>query len=85
MNIYVGNLSFDVTEEELKEVFAEYGDVSSVKIITDRYTGKSRGFGFIEIPNQAEAEASIKELNESSLKEKNIIVNQARPRSEGPR
>lgn len=85
MNIYVGNLSFDVTEDELKEMFAEYGEVASVNIITDRYTGKSKGFGFVEMPTQAEAEASIKELNESSLKGRDIIVNQARPRTERPR
>ncbi len=85
MNIYVGNLSFDVTEDELKEMFTEFGEVSSVNIITDRYTGKSKGFGFVEMPTQAEAEASIKELNESSLKGRDIIVNQARPRTEKPR
>ncbi len=85
MNIYVGNLSFDVTEDELREFFAEFGEVSSVNIITDRYTGKSKGFGFVEMPTQAEAEASIKELNESSLKGRDIIVNQARPRTEKPR
>ncbi len=84
MNIYVGNLSFNVTEDELKGVFAEFGEVVSVNVITDRYTGKSKGFGFIEMPNQAEAETAIKELNESPLKDRNIIVNQARPRAERP-
>ncbi len=85
MNIYVGNLSFNVTEDELKGVFAEFGEVSSVKIITDAYSGRSKGFGFVEMPNQTEAEAAIKGLNESSLKERDIIVNQARPRTEKPR
>jgi len=85
MNIYVGNLSFNVTEDELKGVFAEFGEVSSVKIITDAYSGRSKGFGFVEMPNQTEAEAAIKGLNESSLKERDIIVNQARPRVEKPR
>ncbi|NQT35094.1 RNA-binding protein [bacterium] len=84
MNIYVGNLSFNVTEEDLKGVFTEFGEVVSVNVITDRYTGKSKGFGFIEMPNQAEAEAAIKELNESPLQDRNIIVNQARPRAERP-
>ena len=84
MNIYVGNLSFNVTEEDLKGVFAEFGEVVSANIITDRYTGKSKGFGFIEMPNQAEAETAIKELNESPLQDRNIIVNQARPRAERP-
>ena len=84
MNIYVGNLSFNVTEDELKGVFAEFGEVVSANIITDRYTGKSKGFGFIEMPNQSEAENAIKELNESPLKDRNIIVNQARPRADKP-
>ena len=84
MNIYVGNLSFNVTEEDLNGVFAEFGEVVSANIITDRYTGKSKGFGFIEMPNQSEAETAIKELNESPLKDRNIIVNQARPRADKP-
>ena len=85
MNIYIGNLSFNVTEDELKGIFTEFGEVSSVKIITDGYSGRSKGFGFVEMPNQPEAEAAIKELNGSSLKERNIVVNQARPKGERPR
>ncbi|MDP8237503.1 MAG: RNA-binding protein [Candidatus Hatepunaea meridiana] len=85
MNIYVGNLSFNVTEDELKEAFGEFGEVTTVKIITDGYTGRSKGFGFVEMTNDAEAEAAIKELNSSSLKERSITVNQARPRTDRPR
>lgn len=84
MNIYIGNLSYSVTEDELRDAFAEFGDVSRVNIITDKFTGQSKGFGFVEMPMQSEAEEAIKTLNESSLKGRNIKVNQARPRSERP-
>jgi RNA recognition motif-containing protein len=84
MNIYVGNLAYSVTEEELKVKFEEYGDVSSVNIITDKYSGQSKGFGFVEMAKQADAEEAIKALNESSLNGRNIKVNQARPRNERP-
>ncbi|NQT96904.1 MAG: RNA-binding protein [Candidatus Marinimicrobia bacterium] len=82
MNIYVGNLSFDVTEDELQKLFEEHGSVVSVNIIKDRYTGNSKGFGFVEMENQADAEKAIKELDESEIKGRNIKVNQARPRDE---
>lgn len=82
MNIYVGNLSFDVTEDELQKLFEEHGSVVSVNIIKDRYTGNSKGFGFVEMENQADAEKAIKELDESDVKGRNIKVNQARPRDE---
>ncbi len=82
MNIYVGNLSFDVTEDELQKLFEEHGSVVSVNIIKDRYTGNSKGFGFVEMENQADAEKAIKELDESEVKGRNIKVNQARPRDE---
>jgi len=85
MNIYVGNLSYSVTEEELTELFAEYGEVSTVNIINDKFSGQSKGFGFIEMTKQSDAEEAIKALNESSLKGRNIKVNQARPRNERPR
>ena len=84
MNIYVGNLSYGVTEEDLRGLFAEFGEVSSVSIITDKYSGQSKGFGFVEMPTQAEAEEAVKALNESDVKGRNITVNQARPRNEGP-
>ena len=84
MKIYVGNLSFDVTEEELREAFSEFGEVSSVNVITDKYSGQSKGFGFVEMENNSEAEEAIKALNESSLKGRDIKVNQAKPRRERP-
>ncbi len=85
MNIYVGNLSYGVTEDEMGELFAEYGEVSTVNIITDKYTGQSKGFGFVEMAKQADAEEAIKALNGSLVKGRNLKVNQARPREERPR
>jgi len=84
MNIYVGNLPYNITEDELKDVFAEYGAVDRVTLITDKYTGESKGFGFIEMPTQSEAEEAVKSLNGSSVKGRNIKVNQARPRTDRP-
>ena len=84
MNIYVGNLAYSVTESELKDAFAEFGEVSSVTIITDKISGQSKGFGFVEMPNNSEADSAIKALNESSIKGRNIKVNQAKPRGERP-
>ena len=84
MNIYVGNLSYDVTEDELKEVFAEHGEVSSVNIIKDKYSGRSKGFGFVEMPNEEEAEKAVQTLNGSAVKGRDIKVNKARPREERP-
>lgn len=85
MNIYVGNLPYSVTEDELRETFAAYGEVSSVNIIMDRFTGQSKGFGFVEMPDNAEADDAIKALNETSLRGRNIKVNQAKPRGDRPR
>ena len=84
MNIYVGNLSFDVTKEELKDVFSKFGEVSSVNLITDKFSGQSKGFGFVEMPNHSQANEAIKALNESALKGRNIKVNPAKPRGERP-
>ncbi len=84
MNIYVGNLPYSVTEDELKNLFGEFGEVSSVNIISDRYTGQSKGFGFVEMPSQEEAEEAINALNDSSVQGRNVKVSQARPRREGP-
>ncbi len=84
MNIYVGNLAYGVTQDELREAFAAYGEITSVNLITDRFTGDSKGFGFVEMPNNAEADAAIKGLNETPLKGRNIKVNQAKPRGERP-
>ncbi len=82
MNIYVGNLSYSVTEDDLKNVFNEFGEVSSASIITDKYSGRSKGFGFIEMPNDSEASEAINSLNESDLKGRNMRVNEAKPRTE---
>jgi RNA recognition motif-containing protein len=82
MNIYVGNLSYNLTGDELRALFTEHGEVSEVNVITDKYTGQSKGFAFVEMPKQSEAEAAIKALNETSIKGRNLKVNQARPRNE---
>jgi len=82
MNIYVGNLSYGVTEDELRDAFGAYGDISSVSLITDKFSGQSKGFGFVEMPNNSEADAAIKALNETPLKGRNMRVNQAKPRSD---
>jgi RNA recognition motif-containing protein len=82
MNIYVGNLPRELTEDELKEAFTAYGAVDSAKIITDKFTGISRGFGFVEMPDESEAQNAIGELNGKELKGRTIIVNKARPRND---
>ena len=85
MNIYTGNLSYEVTENELKEAFEAFGKVETVKIIKDNYTGRSKGFGFIEMLDDSEAQAAIDGLNDKELKGKTMKVNTARPRSENSR
>jgi RNA recognition motif-containing protein len=80
MNIYVGNLSYSLSEQELRDAFAAHGEVSSVKILSDRETGRSRGFGFVEMPNQNEGEAAIEQLNGKDLGGRALRVNEARPR-----
>lgn len=82
MNIYVGNLSRDVTEEDLRQAFEAFGQVTSINIITDRFSGESRGFGFVEMPDKAEAQSAIDGLNGTELKGRTLTVNEARPRSE---
>ena len=84
MNIYVGNLAYSVTEEDLKEAFEAFGELTSVNLISDKFSGQSKGFGFVEMPNNSEADAAIKALNETALKGRNIKVNQAKPRGERP-
>jgi RNA recognition motif-containing protein len=84
MNIYVGNLPYSVTENDLKEAFAEFGEISSVSLISDKFSGQSKGFGFVEMPNNSEADAAIKALNESSFQGRNIKVNQAKPKGDRP-
>jgi len=85
MNIYVANLSYGVTDADLKELFQEYGEVSSANVITDRLTGKSRGFGFVEMPNLAEGQKAINELNEVEYDGKVIVVNVAKPKPDNKR
>jgi RNA recognition motif-containing protein len=80
MNIYVGNLNYKVTEEELKKIFEEFGEVSSAKIISDKYSGQSKGFGFVTMENKTDAINAIKELNGRSIENKEIVVNEARPK-----
>jgi len=82
MNIYVGNLSYEVTEEDLKQAFEDFGQVESVKIITDKYSGQSKGFGFVEMPAKAEGQSAIDGLNGKELKGRTLNVNEARPRTE---
>ncbi len=80
MNIYVGNLGYEVTEDELKTAFQAYGEVETARIITDRDTGRSKGFGFVEMPEKEEALKAIEGLNETALGERTISVNEARPK-----
>jgi RNA recognition motif-containing protein len=85
MNIYVGNLPYTVVEEDLREIFEEYGEVASVKIINDKLTGRSKGFGFVEMDDDDEAKKAIEELNNADLSGRNIKVNESRPRSNDSR
>ncbi len=82
MNIYVGNLSYQLSSEELREAFEQFGEVSSANVVMDKLTGRSKGFGFVEMPDHANAEEAIKQLEGAALKGRNIRVNEARPRSE---
>jgi RNA recognition motif-containing protein len=85
VNIYVGNLAYAVTEEDLRQAFEGYGQVERTSVITDRLTGRSRGFGFVEMANETEARAAIAALNETPLKGRNLLVNEARPQTDRPR
>src|SRR5215218_800216 len=85
MNIYVSNLSFNVQDEDLKEFFTEYGEVSSAKVITDKFTGKSRGFGFVEMPDTEAANKAIAELDNGVVEGRTIRVMEAKPKEEKPR
>ena len=82
MNIYVGNLSFDVSEENLRQAFEPFGQVSSATIVKDKYSGQARGFGFVEMPEKAEAQAAIQNLNGKELRGQKMNVNEARPRTD---
>ena len=84
MNIYCGNLAYAVTEDDLRTAFAEFGEVTSVNVITDKFSGQSKGFGFVEMAENSEADAAIKALNDTPLGGRNIRVNQAKPREDRP-
>lgn len=82
MNIYVSNLAFSTQDEDLRNLFAAYGDVDSAKVVTDRETGRSRGFGFVEMSDDAAAQQAITELNQKSIDGRQISVSEARPKAE---
>ncbi len=83
MNIYVGNLSWNLKDQDLSNLFATHGDVASAKIVTDKFTGRSKGFGFVEMPNDDQAQAAIAALNGKEVDGRNIVVNESRPKPEG--
>ena len=82
MRIYVGNLSYNVNEEQLRQEFTAFGEVESVSLVTDRFSGRPRGFGFVDMPSKEEGEAAIANLNSKMLDYRAIVVNEARPRSD---
>ena len=84
MNIYVGNLPYSTERDELRAVFEQYGEVSSARVVTDRETGRSRGYGFVEMPNAEQAQAAIEALNGKEIGGRKAVVNEARPREERP-
>ena len=85
MNIFVGNLSKDVTDDDLQSIFSEFGQIKSVKVIRDMFSGESKGFGFVEMPGLSESQKAISELNTREVKGKKIVVNEARPRKDNRR
>jgi RNA recognition motif-containing protein len=84
MNIYVGNLPYSVTDGDLRETFSRFGEVSQVNLITDKFTGESKGFAFVDMTNNSQADAAIKGLNGTDMKGRNITFNQAKPKSDRP-
>ena len=85
MNIYVGNLPYSVTEQDLRELFESYGEVSSANVIIDKFTKRSKGFGFIEMPSQDESMEAIEKINDQDYQGRNLKVNEARPRNDNYR
>jgi len=83
MNIYVGNLSWSLKDQDLSNLFSPFGEVTSAKIVTDKFTQRSKGFGFVEMANDAEAQAAIAQLNGSEVEGRNLVVNESRPKQEG--
>lgn len=84
MNIYVGNLPYSITDKDLLEAFSSFGEVTQVNLILDKFSGQSKGFGFVEMANNSEADAAIKALNDSDMKGRRMKVNQAKPRGDRP-
>ena len=82
MNVYVGNLNYDLSEDDLKQAFEEFGEVTSAKIISDRYSGRSKGFGFVEMSSDDEAKAAIEALSGKELSGRTMVVNEARPKTQ---
>lgn len=85
MRIYVGNLPYSVTDDDLRNIFGEFGELAGAEVIKDKFSGQSKGFGFVDMPNNSEADAAIKALNETDMKGRKLTVNEARPRAERPR
>ncbi|BCU06013.1 MULTISPECIES: RNA recognition motif domain-containing protein [Allochromatium] len=85
MRIYVGNLPYSVNDDELRNIFGQFGELASAEVIKDKFSGQSKGFGFVDMPNNSEADAAIKALNETEMKGRKLTVNEARPRAERPR
>jgi RNA recognition motif-containing protein len=85
MRIYVGNLPYSVMDDDLREAFGEFGEVAGAEVIKDKFSGQSKGFGFVDMPNNSEADAAIKALNETDFRGRKMTVNEARPRAERPR
>ena len=83
MNIYVGNLSWNLKDQDLLNLFAAHGEVASAKIVTDKFTGRSKGFGFVEMPNDDQAQSAISALNGTEVDGRNVVVNESRPKPEG--
>ena len=83
MNIYVGNLSWGLKDQDLANMFTPYGEVASAKIVMDKFTQRSKGFGFVEMPNDEQAQAAIAQLNGSEVEGRNLVVNESRPKEEG--
>jgi len=85
MKMYVGNLPFSITEDELKEAFLEFGEVSDVTLVTDKFSGEPKGFAFVDMPSNSEADVAIKTMNVRPFQGRSIKVNQAKPRGDGPK
>ena len=85
MRIYVGNLPYSMTDDDLRDLFSAYGELAAAEVIKDKFSGQSKGFGFVDMPSNSDADAAIKALNETEMKGRKLTVNEARPRAERPR